>query len=246
MPRKLTTAKFIEKANSTHDYQYRYDQVKYVDSKTKVLIGCPKHGSFYQQPNGHLLGQGCPLCGRIKCDNNRKISQEDFIDRATQKHKGKYKYTKTHYIRNNLKVTITCPTHGDFAQIAYDHLRGRGCQKCAKTKYSTIAIEWLDKISHQRGISIQHAGNDREFLIPDSKYRADGYCEETNTIYEFYGDKWHGNPVIYEANEKCNPFNDMTAGELYQKTVEREHFIRQKGYNLETVWESEYLKGIKT
>lgn len=54
----------------------------------------------------------------------------------------------------------------------------------------------------------------------------DGYCQKTNTIYEFHGDMWHGNPRIFESDICCSPFSDLTAGRLYQKTIERENLIR--------------------
>lgn len=38
---------------------------------------------------------------------------------------------------------------------------------------------------------------------PNGEYRiegvgkVDGFCEQTNTVYEYHGDYWHGNPDIY-------------------------------------------------
>ena len=45
-------------------------------------------------------------------------------------------------------------------------------------------------------IYIQHAINDKEYLIEGTRYHADGFCKDTNTIYEFHGDYWHGNPKL--------------------------------------------------
>ena len=48
-----------------------------------------------------------------------------------------------------------------------------------------------------------------EYYIPNSKYKADGYCKENNTIYEFLGDFWHGNPLISRfSSQKINPKNN--------------------------------------
>jgi hypothetical protein len=79
-----------------------------------------------------------------------------------------------------------------------------------------------------------------EWKIPSTRYRADGYCEETNTIYEFHGDYWHGNPIIYPPNE-INEVNGKSMGELYQKTIERENLIKSLGYNLVVMWESDFV-----
>ena len=61
-PKSLTTEEFIEKARKIHGDKYDYSKTKYIDSKTKVCIICPKHGEFWQTPNCHLDGKGCPLC----------------------------------------------------------------------------------------------------------------------------------------------------------------------------------------
>ena len=64
--RKLTIFEFIEKANLKHNCCYNYDKSVYVNSKFKVEIICPTHGSFFQKPNDHLNGVGCPICGKNK------------------------------------------------------------------------------------------------------------------------------------------------------------------------------------
>lgn len=62
---------------------------------------------------------------------SKKLTQKEFIERATLVHKGKYSYEKTIYTTSQRKVIITCPIHGDFEQKAYVHLQGHGCPECA-------------------------------------------------------------------------------------------------------------------
>ncbi|MGZ5191080.1 MAG: DUF7487 domain-containing protein, partial [Flavisolibacter sp.] len=107
-----------------------------------------------------------------------------------------------------------------------------------KYNYSSKQIQWLESIIQQEGIYIQHAGNEGEYLIPGTRFKADGYCSETNTIYEFHGDYWHGNPDVYSSDE-INKVNGKTMGELYQKTLEKEETIKGLGYNLVVAWENE-------
>lgn len=61
---KLDTEKFIRKASEVHGDKYKYDDVEYKDSVTKVVIICKKHGKFKQRPNDHIQGKGCSKCGR--------------------------------------------------------------------------------------------------------------------------------------------------------------------------------------
>lgn len=44
---------------------------------------------------------------------------------------------------------------------------------------------------------VRHVDNGSEFVIPGTRYKADGYCEDNNTIYEFNGCFYHGCPTCY-------------------------------------------------
>ena len=110
-----------------------------------------------------------------------------------------------------------------------------------RIKHSKCQIKWLDFISSYNHIQIQHAENEGEFKIPNTKYSADGYCQETNTIYEFHGDYWHGNPKKFNPTD-MNTITNKTYGELYQKTIKREQEIRDMGFNLVVIWESDWNK----
>jgi G:T-mismatch repair DNA endonuclease (very short patch repair protein) len=66
-----------------------------------------------------------------------------------------------------------------------------------------------------------------------------GLYQRSNTIYEFHGDYWHGNPDKYAA-DFVNEVSGKYMGELYQKTIERESRIKEMGYNLVIMWESDW------
>ena len=44
---------------------------------------------------------------------------------------------------------------------------------------------------------IQHAGNGGEQFIPTIRTSVDGYCQETNTVYQYQGCFWHGCEACY-------------------------------------------------
>ena len=77
-----------------------------------------------------MNGQGCPSCN--------KITSDDFIQKATLIHNGKYDYSKVDYKTAKTKVCIICPEHGEFRQAPDKHLSGCGCQKCGGTKKLSI------------------------------------------------------------------------------------------------------------
>lgn len=62
----MSQSEFITKANLIHENKYSYEDTRYINMRTKVLIRCPKHGIFEQLPSNHLSGSGCPKCKRSK------------------------------------------------------------------------------------------------------------------------------------------------------------------------------------
>jgi hypothetical protein len=62
----------------------------------------------------------------------RKLTTEEFINRANISHNNKYNYDKSIFKNIRTKVTITCPIHGDFEQTPKNHMNGQGCPECGK------------------------------------------------------------------------------------------------------------------
>lgn len=62
----------------------------------------------------------------------KKLTTEQFIEKAKKIHGNKYDYSKVNYINNNTDICIICPKHGEFRQKPKGHLEGKGCKECAK------------------------------------------------------------------------------------------------------------------
>ena len=75
--------------------------------------------------------------------------------------------------------------------------------------------------------------------IGKMKFFVDGFDKNLNTIYEFYGDKWHGNPKIYNQEDIDNVMK-TSYKEVYAKTLIREELLKKAGYKIITIWESEW------
>ncbi len=108
-------------------------------------------------------------------------------------------------------------------------------------KHSYKCSTWLKSKMKDGDINIKCHKNGGEYRIPGSRFKADGYCAETNTIYEFHGDYWHGNPEVYES-EEWNRSKKRYMGQIYQDTIEREEKIKKLGYNLVVMWEHDWNK----
>ena len=60
--RRKPISEFIEESKNIHGEKYDYSKVEYINSNTKVIIICKKHGEFIQTPNSHIRGNGCSKC----------------------------------------------------------------------------------------------------------------------------------------------------------------------------------------
>jgi hypothetical protein len=101
------------------------------------------------------------------------------------------------------------------------------------SRSSKSEMRWLDSLGIE-GLKRQHPirfKGHRLMLV-------DGYDPATNTAYEFLGDYWHGNPKLYESSA-LNKTAGKTFGELYQQTMLRLDLLKEKGYNVIAVWESD-------
>ena len=126
----MSQDEIIEKFNEVHSHKYDYSKVKFTKIKEKVCIICPEHGEFWQRPDSHLKGSGCPKCKNTKIRNALMLSKKEFVNKANYIHHNKYDYSKVNYVNNFTKVCIICPEHGEFWQLPTNHLRGKGCSQC--------------------------------------------------------------------------------------------------------------------
>ena len=73
----LSTQQFIDKAREVHGDKYDYSKVSYTNNHTEVCIICKEHGEFWQKPNHHLRGQGCPKCSESKLETMVRVMLEE-------------------------------------------------------------------------------------------------------------------------------------------------------------------------
>lgn len=218
--------KFIEK----HSNKYNYSKVYYVKMRDKVKIICNEHNiEFLQTPEKHLSSKtgGCPKCNTI---GKGKLTNLQFIEKSNNIHNNKYNYSITEYIMSRDKVKIICDKHGIFEMTPNAHLRGEGCRICNRNGGIMENI-WLDKFNIPKDY--------RQYKIDN--FYVDGIDLDNKIIYEFNGDFWHGNPNIYNSVD-INRVNQISYGELYKRTIEREKYLETLGYKIVSIWESDFKK----
>lgn len=220
--RKLNNEEWIDRFKSVHGNKYDYSKVKFIDNEAKVCIICPEHGEFWQSPSKHYNAkQGCPKCGKRKCENAQKITKEEYIEKARKVHGGKYDYSKIEYDNSHSKITIICPKHGEFQQLAYDHTNGHGCPVCANL-YSSKENEIYGFLVKKLGEEnvIQH---DR--IILGGRKELDIYVPSLKLAIEYNGLYWHSEAT---GKDKWYHYDKMKACE-------------DKGIRLIEIFEDEYL-----
>lgn len=228
---------FLQRAANKHGIRYDYARVIYNNNMSRLKIICRDHGEFTQVASVHIKGhEGCRAC------KNQIFDTASFVKAARVIHGDKFDYKDVSYVNQHTVVTIVCHNHGEFSIFPRTHLLGPGCPRChAPRHYSKGQIQWLNWVSQRDALEIQHAENGGEYRIPGTRYSADGYCPQTNTIYEYAGTFYHSDPRVFDQSVE-HPLMNMTHGENYAKTLKREKEIRALGYTLVVMWELDFMK----
>lgn len=213
-----TTEEFIKRANQTHNFKYDYSKVNYKNAKTKVEIICPEHGSFWQVPYCHVVRkQGCPICGAKPKDINH------YLDLFKEVHGEKYDYSNSQIFQKNGKtfINIKCPRHGEYVQRVDQHLSGKGCPACRKSKGENYTEQVLIKngIQFETEKSFEGLVGYNEGLL-----RFDFFLPELNAAIEYNGKQHYSSDEFFGGEEKLKEqqFND------HQKEI----WCKEHGINL--------------
>jgi len=184
---KYSLEEWLSKARSIHGDKYDYSKVSYLDMNSTINIICPEHGEIKQTPKQHIITSGCGYCGGTK-----KHTKEIWVKKAIKIHGDKYDYTKSVYINSQSPITITCPEHGDFQQLAVTHTQGHDCPKCKDTtmdtqvfieksllahgnKYDYSLVEYINRVTKVTIICPEHGVFDQ---IPHGHYGNESGCPD--------------------------------------------------------------------
>jgi len=208
---------WIEKFKILKKFEYLSFSGKNVEIKCLLC-----NDIFIRDCSKHLLLKNCPCC------NPWQHNLKTFIKKSKSIHGDKFKYHKVEFNKISDKIILICDNNHEFKQNASNHLNGTGCPEC-NSKFGIKENKWLN---------LHNIPNEyRQYKI--GNYKVDGYDPNTKTIYEFNGDFWHGNPNLYNKDD-INLVTKKTFGEMYERTIKREEKLKNMGYNLIKIWESEF------
>lgn len=118
----------------------------------------------------------------------------------------------------------------------YENFTKNGDGRSPSSKFSNDLIDSIVKT-----LQIEKAKKEKwiKNKITQKAYSYD-FCYK-NKLIEFNGDYWHCNPMIYESTY-INPTKNISAQELWDYDKEKINTANQYGYQVLTVWESDYNK----
>lgn len=188
-------------------------------------------------------GEGCPYCSR------HKIDEEDSIASTHPHLLSEWDYSKNISITptqvsfgSNKCVWWVCPLGHGYKSTVYNRgYCGTGCPLCYNSgsyRMSAVSQLWLDELEVPDSF--------REFKISTTrrKFIVDGFDPSTNTVYEFLGDFWHGNPKVF-CPDKMNSKTGCTYGKLYLETLNKVEELKEAGYKVVYIWEKDFRDKLK-
>ena len=120
---RKSLANLLMNFRKVHGNKYDYSKVVYKNAHEKVEIICPKHGSFFQKPNAHLNGCGCPQCNESAGERRTRLMLEKHqINNTPQM---RFNGLKTHpYDFWIPSLNILIEYQGDIHFKSIDHFGG--------------------------------------------------------------------------------------------------------------------------
>jgi len=219
--KRKTNDEFIADSNKVHGHKYGHGDLIYIADNKKVEITCLTHGNFFQTPNSHLRGKGCPKCG-----GKLLKTKDEFIADSNKVHGNKYGHGDVIYIDSNKKVEITCLTHGNFKQTPRSHLDGRGCPKCNNSKGEQLVSNTLTKMNLQFKQQFKSPNCMNKRKMPFD------FCVRINDVKGFlieYQGKQHYEPVKWHKNmsdaEVIKKLNDTQYRDNMKRVYARKNNI---------------------
>lgn len=169
----------------------------------------------------------------------KKLTTQEFISKARQVHGDMYNYANSVYIGSEVKLTVICPIHGEFTQVAQSHLAGRGCKKCSILSHPSAKREAAKQTFIER---VQKIHGDRydysETIYKTARIKVSINCRKhgqylQNPIYHLRG---MGCPLCgHESTTKAHIENPMgwTAASWQKVAKTSKEFDGFKVYLLE-------------
>lgn len=226
----------LEIMKELHPTKNRNITINNIKRKMKVWWLCSKCNYEWKTTISKRTSgkQSCPRCvGKVVSEYNCLENCYKELIKQWHPTKNGTLTPKDFCAKSNKKMWWLCPkcNHEWKTQIIVrTRIKGSDCPKCVRKHHiSKSSSKWLDELK----ISSEY----REFLIRINKKRfiVDGYDPLTKTIYEYFGNYWHGNPNMFNPDD-IHPVRKIKFGIIYQETIDRIKLFEENGYKIIYKW----------
>lgn len=220
--RRTSQIDFVNKIKKKWGNEFDFSRVCYLNSKTKVRVGCKKHGWFDTLPTNLLTGTfPCRKCWLEKIGRYGMVTYDEFVYRANEKHNGKYNYSNVSFSSTSDKVEIICPKHGVFLQYVYSHLAGAGCPICNSSKGEST----VERVLIQNNIDFvrQYKITNDNLICNNKSFYVDFYLPSYNIVIEYNGQQHYEQTGYFGGKEKLEKTQDR---DLSLRVYCKEHGIK--------------------
>lgn len=193
---KISISEFISRFRKVHGDLYEYYPETILGATEKMKINCIKHGDFHQTPTIHQKGGGCSSCAYEKNGREKKITLQEFLDKAKAIHGLKYDYSHVFWDNQHSKIEIGCIKHGLFNQTPRNHLRGSGCPFCNSSKGEEIIRIVLAEL----GVRFNEQ-QIFEGLKDKRSLKCDFYLPDFNLVLEYNGIQHYKSMQLWGGEE---------------------------------------------
>ena len=110
-------------------------------------------------------------------------------------------------------------------------LQGRIVKNNFIVNRSKIELRFFAEVSKTLDLERKTIFLDKKYYFPDA------YNKQNNMIIEFFGNYWHGNPILYKEEDSVH--HGLIAKEIWDKDAKRIREL-EKEFIVIVVWEKEY------
>lgn len=150
----------------------------------------------------------------------KKLTTEEFIEKAKKIHGDKYDYSKVNYINSSTNVCIICPEHGEFYMTPSNFLSNHNCPGCSKGNSLKDFIKKADIIHN-------HKYDYSRVVYTNGRTKVDIVCNKHGIFRQ--------TPINHVSGRGCPSCNLDNKRKAFENFLQEAQIIHGNKYNYDLV-----------
>lgn len=238
IPKKIEF--FTKNVNNWKLYFYNLDGIEHAASSLYAQFECLECLKLfkveYNPARCKLDSFLCRKCKKSvlhKCNDYKKNYEQSMlkiygVKRPLQSVKIHKKFTDTMQLKYGVSYSAQNP----------ESLNKTRCNSYLNGK-SKVEIEFGKLLIEKLG-SDRVDSNNPKIKIAEKRWLNPDFIVDDKIVIEFYGDYWHGNPLLYSSEDIVS--NCYKASEIWELDNKRIEEIKSAGYTVYIIWEYDWKK----